>query len=633
MVKTRKFVEGDSSLATKAVWDDELTLIFCELCVNEVNAGNRPTTHLNSKGWENVVALFQAKTQKNYGKPQLKNKWDTLKKEWRLWKELLKDSTGIGWCPSKRTVDATKEWWAEKIQENPDFKGFKKKGIEPRLNDLMWQMFGGIVATGENAWAPSSGVLPSGVPMGDDTPNEGFGDSDENSNENEDIPSNEVPSNPSHETPNRRKETLGVVHGKGKKSSSSRKSSRNSLATHIEKLCESMASPRKSVNEIIFPHSEYSISNAMDALRDLEDEIPKKDELYYFAIKMFQIPVKREVFLNLDPDVRVCFYMNYDTPELSEEAQRRIATIVTQVQHNNYHEEEEQVLSSVLLHHETYFTKQPCMDSNYTGQMWVDEVLNGHDDRCMNSFRMPKNIFHSLLHDLQTNYGLKHGKVSAMEKLALSLYILGNRESNSNAAERFQRSGETVSRIFTDMLHIFARMGIDTIKPIEGQFEEVPNHIRHDTRYWPHFKDCTGAIDGTHIKACISPSCQIPYIGRKGEPTQNIMAVCDFNMCFIFAFPGWEGTAHDSRIFLQALRKQQLKFPHPPPGKYYLVDSGYPQMAGFLGPYRGERYHLPDFHRGNHRASGKKEIFNHAHSSLRSVIERTFGVWKKNGQY
>ncbi|KAK8328205.1 hypothetical protein V6Z11_A11G235900 [Gossypium hirsutum] len=260
MVKTPKFVEGDSTLATKAVWDDELTLIFCELCMNEVNAGNRPTTHLNSKGWENVVALFQAKTQKNYGKPQLKNKWDTLKKEWRLWRELLKESTGIGWCPSKKTVDATEEWWAKKIQ----------------------------VTTGENAWAPSSGVLPSGVPIGDDTPNEGFGDSDENSNENESIPPNEVPSNPPR-----------------KKSSSSRKSSRDPLATHIEKLCEGMASPRKSVNEIVFPHTEYTISNAMDALRDLGDEIPKKDELYYFAIKMFQIPVKREVFLNLDPDVKV----------------------------------------------------------------------------------------------------------------------------------------------------------------------------------------------------------------------------------------------------------------------------------------------------------------------------------------
>ncbi|XP_017604777.1 uncharacterized protein LOC108451618 [Gossypium arboreum] len=166
-------------------------------------------------------------------------------------------------------------------------------------------MFGAIVATGENAWAPSSGVFPSGIPMGDDTTNEGFSDSNENSNENEGIPPNEVPSNLSHETPNQRTETLRVVHGKGKKSSSSRKSSRNSLATHIEKLCESMASLRKSVTEIIFTHSQHTISNAMDALRDLGDEIPKKDELYYFAIKMFQIPVKREVFLNLDPDVRV----------------------------------------------------------------------------------------------------------------------------------------------------------------------------------------------------------------------------------------------------------------------------------------------------------------------------------------
>ncbi|KAK8282968.1 hypothetical protein V6Z11_D08G058900 [Gossypium hirsutum] len=152
----------------------------------------------------------------------------------------------------------------------------------------MWQMFGGIVATGENAWAPSS----------DDAPNEGFGDLDEHSNENESIPPDDLPSNPSHEIPNRRKQALGAVHGKGKKS-------RNTLTTQIEKLCESMASPKKSVNEIIVPHSQYTISNAMDALRALGDEILKKDELYYFATKMFQIPVKREVFLNLDPDDRV----------------------------------------------------------------------------------------------------------------------------------------------------------------------------------------------------------------------------------------------------------------------------------------------------------------------------------------
>ncbi|MFQ6668254.1 hypothetical protein Gotur_033971, partial [Gossypium turneri] len=77
------------------------------------------------------------------------------------------------------------------LPKNGGLKKYKKKGIEPRLNELMWQMFGGIAATEENAWAPSSGVLPSGVPMGDDAPNEGFGDSDEHSNENEGIPPDE----------------------------------------------------------------------------------------------------------------------------------------------------------------------------------------------------------------------------------------------------------------------------------------------------------------------------------------------------------------------------------------------------------------------------------------------------------
>ena len=55
-------------------------------------------------------------------------------------------------------------------------------------------------------------------------------------------------------------------------------------------------------------------------------------------------------------------------------------------------------------------------------------------------------------------------------------------------------------------------------------------------------------------------------------------------------------------------------------------------MKGYLGPYRGQRYHLPDFRRGR-PISGKEEIFNHSHSSLRSVIERTFGVLKKNGSF
>ncbi|WJX35114.1 hypothetical protein P8452_23146 [Trifolium repens] len=49
----------------------------------------------------------------------------------------------------------------------------------------------------------------------------------------------------------------------------------------------------------------------------------------------------------------------------------------------------------------------------------------------------------------------------------------------------------------------------------------------------------------------------------------------------VVANAGWEGIAHDARVFDQALTNANLNFPHPPPGMYYLVDAGYPTPMGF----------------------------------------------------
>ena len=59
----------------------------------------------------------------------------------------------------------------------------------------------------------------------------------------------------------------------------------------------------------------------------------------------------------------------------------------------------------------------------------------------------------------------------------------------------------------------------------------------------------------------------------------------------------------------------------------YLVNSGYPNHPGYLAPYKETKYHLPKYRNGP-EPQGKKEIFNYAHSSLRNVIERSFGVLK-----
>ncbi|KAL5843555.1 hypothetical protein ACOSQ4_009513 [Xanthoceras sorbifolium] len=50
-------------------------------------------------------------------------------------------------------------------------------------------------------------------------------------------------------------------------------------------------------------------------------------------------------------------------------------------------------------------------------------------------------------------------------------------------------------------------------------------------------------------------------------------------------------------------------------------------MKSYLAPYKGERYYLPEFHMSG-QPTGSREMFNYMHSSLRSVIERCFSVWK-----
>ncbi|KAA0054070.1 putative nuclease HARBI1 [Cucumis melo var. makuwa] len=124
---------------------------------------------------------------------------------------------------------------------------------------------------------------------------------------------------------------------------------------------------------------------------------------------------------------------------------------------------------AVVHHFVMHVCKEPCWTSSHTGYKFVMEILNGHEDRCHQQFRMEKHIFQKF-HDF----------------------------SNRMVQERFQLSGAT----------------------------------------------------------------------------------------------------HDARIFVEALRRPHLGFPHPPKGKYYLAD---------LGPYRGERYHLADFRRGS-QPRGMKEV-------------------------
>ncbi|XP_042507398.1 uncharacterized protein LOC122083597 [Macadamia integrifolia] len=271
--------------------------------------------------------------------------------------------------------------------------------------------------------------------------------------------------------------------------------------------------------------------------------------------------------------------------------------------------------------------KQPSECSSVIRSEFMDEVLNGNDDLFREMLRMDKHVFYKFCDILRQKELLRDSAgVRIDEQLAIFLNIIGHNERNRVIQERFQHSGETISRHFNNVLKAIKSLSREFLQPPQAT---TPPEILNHTRFYPYFKDCIGVIDGLHIPAHVLAKDQLRFRNRNGVPTQNVLVACTFDQQFIFVYPGWEGSAADSRVLRAVLNDPDQNFPQIPEGKYYLVDVGYMNTAGFLSPYQGVRYNLHEFRGVNQQPRNAKELFNHRHSSLRSIIQRSFDVLKE----
>jgi len=93
------------------------------------------------------------------------------------------------------------------------------------------------------------------------------------------------------------------------------------------------------------------------------------------------------------------------------------------------------------------FEKVAQHTSALRGQQWVNELQGGHPERFKNEIGMGKHVFNKLLEVLEENGGLKDTRyVSAEEQLAIFLHFAHRASSNRALQERFQRSGDTISK-------------------------------------------------------------------------------------------------------------------------------------------------------------------------------------------
>ncbi|KAK4382324.1 hypothetical protein Sango_2882600 [Sesamum angolense] len=97
--------------------------------------------------------------------------------------------------------------------------------------------------------------------------------------------------------------------------------------------------------------------------------------------------------------------------------------------------------------------------------------------------------------------------------------------------------------------------------------------------------------DGWDIGTCLGPRVD------QHRLAQNVLAICDFDVNFTYVYARWEGSAADAHVLDNAV-SQDPNFSFPPIDehcKYYLVDAGFANYQCFLAPYRGTRYHLPEW--------------------------------------
>ncbi|KAL3820189.1 hypothetical protein ACJIZ3_006094 [Penstemon smallii] len=293
--------EKHSDSFIKATWDTKCSEIFIRLCVGEVTAGNRPGSHFNKTGWDNLVKKFGAATNRKYSKVQLKNKWDSLKKEFSQWKSLTRGETGLGWDHEKGTVTATEEWWSRKIQANPNATKFRLKG--PLLVYDQETLFSDVVATGNSAWTPSSGLLPPHMQdsSDDETPIEtplGEPIDTESTPTADPVQRTHAEGGPSatkNKQRNGAEEFLARIrHKKAKKVSTAAK-----IAKSLERMVDNMEQDTVAASRVPADASrQYSISACIEIIENM-DGIENGDDLWLCSTGLMLKPAIRELFLAL----------------------------------------------------------------------------------------------------------------------------------------------------------------------------------------------------------------------------------------------------------------------------------------------------------------------------------------------
>ncbi|XP_056168462.1 L10-interacting MYB domain-containing protein-like isoform X3 [Syzygium oleosum] len=295
-----------SSSKEKAYWSPEDVETFCQLCIEQIEKGNRPASNKRD-GWTAIINKFEELRGKKFDKNQMKTKWDNLKEEWKKWKQLIQKETGLGWDPRKKTIDASDEWWERKIKANPKLKVFRTKGIHPELKALLDRMFEGTVATGSITWNPAQGLCND---EDIEATQADIGDCVGSTDDTLECNVGEKVVEPSQSNSHKRAAESSIRQARGKKEK--KVTGPTKLASQIDRLCSAVES-RSNATSIAREFDPYK--EIMQTLKAIP-EIKQDRKLYFFALSHFaEKKDNRQIFMNLDGDEEKVEWLKFKLEE------------------------------------------------------------------------------------------------------------------------------------------------------------------------------------------------------------------------------------------------------------------------------------------------------------------------------
>ena len=158
----------------------------------------------------------------------------------------------------------------------------------------------------------------------------------------------------------------------------------------------------------------------------------------------------------------------------------------------DYSDSEQMIINDLsamsLLQHVLFgrLFKTPRNTSKLTGAQKTREWLEGHPVRFYEQLRVDKHTFYLLRDALcERNLLTDTKRMDVNEQLVIFLHTIGHNVRNRVIQDRFQHSGETISRHFKRVLK--AINGLRDVY-ITDPSNEVPNEILGDSRFYPYFK-------------------------------------------------------------------------------------------------------------------------------------------------